>query len=341
MKHAECTHLLQVKLPNIIYPPNILLHDESLAKLSSEGKYKLGKDSTIQDCKKLHELCSNKNKQAIVSFDDSTRYRHFSVQESNINYFSKFGRVIVTADKLLRSFFCGCCTTVQRTCTHKAMCMWLMIEEGSFGNFYDSSINLNIQNDAEDTAMEDLSLIYPPHKPEIIKNMCEYLYEHKRYNKNEAHSPPPPLVTEYPQEFIPLEKECVNCKIPLGRKCLITNRGKLYTTDKVISNVSSFFRKCSGCKQCYRYQESTHGVHNFNDMIFLSIEFCEFLTNCLKEHIAIGSIVKVLAKKYGENVSEKWIFNANLHYLSLLGESHPFFLQYMWRSPANSYYGFK
>jgi hypothetical protein len=92
--------------------------------------------------------------------------------------------------------------------------------------------------------------------------------------------------------------------------------------NKVVTDVQTFFKRCTNCGVCYRYQEHDSGVHNFNDILLISIDLCHFLRDCLHEHMPIGSVVKVLERKLNRQLNSQAIINAYLHYESMC--EHPY-----------------
>ena len=85
-----------------------------------------------------------------------------------------------------------------------------------------------------------------------------------------------------------------------------------------------FIVKCNDCGMCYKYQESTDGVHNYNDNFFLGIDFCIFLRNSLQQHAPIGSIVKILEQQLHTKLNAQTIINAYLHFEALSDHRYNF-----------------
>ena len=85
-----------------------------------------------------------------------------------------------------------------------------------------------------------------------------------------------------------------------------------------------FVVKCDDGEMCYRYQESTDGVHNYNDNFLLGIDLCISLRNSLQQHVAIGSIVKILKQQLHTRLSAQTIINAYLHFKTLSDHRYNF-----------------
>ena len=56
------------------------------------------------------------------------------------------------------------------------------------------------------------------------------------------------------------------------------------TLQGLFENYKSFVNKCIRCGHFYRYQESCHGIHNYDDRLFLGIDVCLYLREHLLNH---------------------------------------------------------
>ena len=56
---------------------------------------------------------------------------------------------------------------------------------------------------------------------------------------------------------------------------------------------------------CYRYQEVDRDIHNFNGTLLIGLDVCQFLRECLQQHIPIGSIVKVLELRLNRRLNSE------------------------------------
>lgn len=121
---AECKHLQEVG-KNPVFPEAIVLSPETIEDLSPSGKYRMLTEERITECKELQCEARRKNSECIVSVTDGSRFIHLSVFDGNVNYFSKFGRVIVTADIENGTLDCRCCRR-RRLCIHKCICFWYL-----------------------------------------------------------------------------------------------------------------------------------------------------------------------------------------------------------------------
>ena len=63
------------------------------------------------------------------------------------------------------------------------------------------------------------------------------------------------------------------------------------TLQGLLENYKSFVKKCIRCGHFYRYQESCHGIHNYDDRIFLGNDVCLYLREHLLNHNSISSFV--------------------------------------------------
>ena len=244
--------------------------------------------------------------------------------DNAIHYYAKLGRVAVTADMLNGFLDCNCCSR-KRGCVHKAVCKWFFYENEMLNKFLDNNeLEISTKKDfsnALDKSEEEAksTQFYPPKKHEIIKMMCNYLLNHKKI----------PLSFQSRKinkisKLIPKETICYFCDSPLTSPQLITERGSILQIDCLTKNVTTYFKKCSNCEVCYRYQEHEYGIHNFNDISFISIKVCHLLRDCLLQHIPIGSVVKVLEMKLRCSLNSQTILNAYLHFDAMSNHSYDF-----------------
>ena len=105
---AKCKHLQEVGR-NPVFPESIILSPVAIEDLSVSGKYRMLTGERINECKELQSEVHCKNSACVVSVTDGSRFIHLSVFDGNVNYFSKFGKVIMTSDMENDMLDCHCC----------------------------------------------------------------------------------------------------------------------------------------------------------------------------------------------------------------------------------------
>ena len=154
-------------------------------------------------------------------------------------------------------------------------------------------------------------MTYPPNDPTTIKRMCGYLHEMKKIPITGMQ------LGRIETVFKPKETQCHYCSSPLGESSRITSKARILTMHTLYENVETFFKCCSSCGMCYRYQKYAGGIHNFNDNFLIAINVCTFLCESLQQHLPIGSVVKVLESHVETPLDKQTILNAYLHFESL------------------------
>ena len=288
---AECKHLQEVG-KNPVFPESVILSPETIEDLSPSGEYRMLTEERIIECKELRFEARRKNSECIVSVADGSRFIHLSVFDGNVNYFSKFGRVIVTADVENGTLDCCCCRR-RRICIHKCICLWCFRENNLIDTFREQSIEIGEDEPAEEDSptphLQSANQIYPPNDPNIVAKMCRYLHSFKRIPLYDASSKNTVTATIC-KKFIPEETLCQNCKSTLSTPVLISNKATLLTMNDVIEGVETSYKRCENCRMCHRYQEIDRKIHNFNDTFLIGFDVCRFLRQCSQEHLPIGSI---------------------------------------------------
>lgn len=127
------------------------------------------------------------------------------------------------------------------------------------------------------------------------------------------------------KKIVPKETVCYFCKEALTEPKRITNKARIVTIDTVLKDVETYFKKCTKCNVCYRYQEHEDGLHNFNDLLIVGLDLCLFLRSCLQQHLPIGSLVNVLEGRLNTSLDSQSILNAYLHFDSLSDHTYDFY----------------
>ena len=122
LRCVECRHL-QLLGNTSKYPKIVPMNENDLWDLSHNGQHKLLKIERIKEWIELKNRALDTP--AVVPFNEDGRFRHFSVYDGSVSYYSKLGRVIVTITTYMdnSTMDCRCCQR-KRSCVHKAMCLW-------------------------------------------------------------------------------------------------------------------------------------------------------------------------------------------------------------------------
>ena len=92
-----------------------------------------------------------------------------------------------------------------------------------------------------------------------------------------------------------------------------------------IEGVETYIKLCNECKNFFRYQEYSDGVHNFSDVFLLGIDVCIFLRHFVKNNVAIGSFCDAIQEIFDSRVASSKVTNAYIHFESLSQRHHEFF----------------
>nr|XP_039268649.1 uncharacterized protein LOC120343514 [Styela clava] len=296
MTGAECRHLRLVGV-DTKYPESETLNDTYLSELSIDGKYKIIKPTKIEQCLDLKKMALNNKSKLLYAIHESTRFIMFSLYNGEYHYYSKFGRIILTADIQEGNLDCRCCKR-KHSCVHKCVCMWYLVQNNLFEGFREPRIEDN--DETVNVQHQNISLkYYPPIDTQILEKMCQYLKELKRipHSANNRASK-----TIYPTTYIPVEVKCFYCDSDLQKPILISKHAKILTMTELLGDISTYYKECPKCKVCYRYQEFTDGLHNFNDIFFMSLEICYFITKSFSCSICpLGVLLTLFLRESGLN----------------------------------------
>ena len=321
---AECPHLVAAA-KCLYFPEEIELDLDLLQDLSAEGTYALFKEERIIACRDQKQKAIDANAPCIVAVDDGSRYIQCSVYDGSCNYYGKLGRVIVTID-MARGFLDYRCSKRNRSCIHKAVCLWYLRQVNRLDAFQGrmpSSVPTPTTSNSNGASNEHSSRgkqFYPPYNTSSLISMCSYLKRQKKIPLTLNKSSKP----VNPRKLFPEETQCHECQEQLSEPFLITKSAVIIGMDTVQRDIETYGKQCKKCDMYYRYQEHKHFVHNFDDHMLLSTELCLFVRSQLKQHVPIGSLVSTLEEKLGEKINHQRVLNAFLHFDALSDHSYDF-----------------
>ena len=95
-----------------------------------------------------------------------------------------------------------------------------------------------------------------------------------------------------PQNLIPLQEKYHLCNATLSNAIKVSENVIVVTFQGVFINYISYVKQYLFCGHFYRYQTCIHGIHNYNDRFFMSIDVCLFLREHIQNHSSVTSFVK-------------------------------------------------
>lgn len=311
-KSFQCEHLKRVE-SCVKSPPNVSLTNTSLEQLATGEHTKLISPNTITNVNRLLNEANSIGVPLIVKYPskEGNRYQHFSIFNDKKDYYARLGRCVVTFDSKDATLDCGCCRQ-NRSCVHKAICLWFLKETNDVPN---------VQLDAEDPCIVDV--VYPPKEARTIKAMCQYIRGNKTI--------PWPIPSAYMKvsesshmDFIPSEKLCHICNTQLSPPIQISNKAKLLTSNGLIENVTTYCKVCPTCRLPVRYQEYKESVHNYDDIFMISYELLDTLEKGLECSIALGRHTDLINRRLNTNIRPQNIINSFLHFEALCDRKYSF-----------------
>ena len=316
----ECRHVQSIAY-NKKYAVSVHLEEKPLLK-------KMFRKKTINEIKerKNKAKASRSGLVSIVEFPADARRIHFSVQdEDDTHCYSKMQRVRVTYDKSCNVWYCVCCP--RRSCIHKHISKWACLIK--YPEMFSGDDNQNgfsppdFQNEAPQ--QEDDFFTWQENMDTKLKQMVAYTKEYKRIPTNI-----PEAIIErsrcydFPTELHPIEITCYLCNTQLVEE-LVTSKGNIITKRGPLNNVKVFQKKCTSCEMVYNYQEYEDGVHNFNNVLILSLELCLHLRAMMSTSTAVNRVVESIEREFDCIVPRRQeILSAYLHFESLTDHQYKF-----------------
>ena len=191
--------------------------------------------------------------------------------------------------------------------------------KGNTSTKIDLSHDGGIQNEDEINSSETTSekTPYPPYSEESLDKMMIYWLACKQV--------PFPIPNDYlicnkdlfPKVFYPNEVICQDCENLLSGPYKITSSARILTMQGYIDGIETFFRRCIDCNNFYRYQEYSDGVHNFDDILLLSLDVCCFLRSSQSNHLAVGTFCSIIENIWHFKVDGQAVLNAYMHFEAL------------------------
>jgi len=131
-------------------------------------------------------------------------------------------------------------------------------------------------------------------------------------------------VENAPKHFIPLETSCFHCGSTLSNPSLSSRHAKIVTLHGIYNGYSSFVKTCYKCNVFYRYQESVDGLHNFDDILFLSLGICLYIREHVQQNNSINSFVEAFIGLHEYKLNPQHVSPAYFLFEVLATQHHNF-----------------
>ncbi|XP_076843552.1 uncharacterized protein LOC143488617 isoform X3 [Brachyhypopomus gauderio] len=217
------------------------------------------------------------------------------------------------------------CVKAKMSCPHKYVAKWLLFQTKkhlfrsvrSTEPLEDWTIT-DVHNEEEcSDNVEDY--IYPP-KGKHLERIVRYIFQEKKVPVDLPADVKKPITDAPHHSLIPVEEFCTECKeqVPLSDPILVTSKAKIITLTNVFEGISTFCKCCYRCGMVYRYQEWSHGLHNYNDHIILDLHLCLYLRASLQTHNAAGRVFEAMELTSGVKLPpHNKLLHAYLHFEAL------------------------
>ena len=144
-----------------------------------------------------------------------------------------------------------------------------------------------------------------------------------------------------PRNLIPLQEKSHFCNATLSNPIKVSENVVVVTFQGVFKDYVSYVKQCLICGHFYRYQTCIHGIHNYDDSFFMSIDVYLFLREHIQNQSSVNSFVKSYNTLFNCNLVHQSVLNGYL-LLDVLCEKEREFYCYVLRfSSFGVDYGFK
>lgn len=234
----QCIHLKSVCYSSRALESDTILLEEVL---SSMVETKWMSSNTRKLClerqAEAESIKSPLSKVIEFEFDQDDSKIHVSVLETQISYYARLGRVMVTYDKKRNTWHCPC-AKARRSCPHKAIAKWHLNQTHSClfqkVRSTDTDVATTHLTDTGSAVLEDHDQ-YPP-EGKNLASLVQYLLTSK---KIPAKLPKDicSMTTNFPKHLVPLDTTCHHCDVPLLDPMLISQKAKIVTVSGTIEGM--------------------------------------------------------------------------------------------------------
>eukprot|EP00794_Sanderia_malayensis_P002052 gene2052-2328_t len=187
------------------------------------------------------------------------------------------------------------CGARKYICLHKALCWWYLYQVGKIKNLGDQQTeDIAALDDPEvDISFENITnnsfAIYPLDSQTALLRMIEYMQNTKKLPNTEPQKYVKISSDIVHTAFIPSEIMCHQCYEPLSPPHRITYQAKDYS----------------------------NGIHNYNDIFLIGLHVCQYMRECLKNHVAVGTVCKIFSGTLQVHWDQATVVNAYAHFEAL------------------------
>ena len=167
-------------------------------------------------------------------------------------------------------------------------------------------------------------LVYPPQDSSTLYKMCNYLITKKQIPVDIPYTLTSISIDSILKAFIPIENRCYECEQRLKGPLLLSKNAKVLTMNGVLHGRATFIMICPACRVCYRYQEFTDGVHNFDVKFLISLDMCIFIRENVKNHVAVGTVCDILQEYLHIKLKQQIVFKSYMHFVTLTEHTYDF-----------------
>ena len=222
---------------------------------------------------------------------------YLSVYTGKTESYCRLERVIILVNSKKDRMTCGCqWHQLRKGCVHKNLAKWYL------NQYHSSRITTKVESEKIDLMSDvyDFDKLLETNNLSIdvdvesVKCMVNYIFMRRKV---------PVHIDDYilnidnseTKEITPTEVECPECSGDL-QTCkveLVTSNGIIVSHKYVIKDIKVYRMQCK-CGLIIRHQDYTSNLWNFNDFLFLTVDFCIWLRNNLQYGVAVGTTIQVL-----------------------------------------------
>ncbi|XP_076037419.1 uncharacterized protein LOC143022898 isoform X2 [Oratosquilla oratoria] len=310
-----CEHLQSV--PFAVPGVNCELNLDSLQRMVCAGFLHAGR---LDEFTARLENAKSESIQLLVKIPHdahaSERYQFYSIFTDCTSWWCKSERNIVSFDTKTSSMACRC---RQKGCDHRDIVKWWLFQEG-----YEGPVKNLEYSDGEDNKTDEVnSSSYPP-TGQQLNNMVNYIQTEKTIPLDACRNGFD--VKDVPTHLIPPENTCHFCSSPLSDIKIVCRRAKIvHNSCKPLTGFETYYKECLNCHTPYRYQESCHGLFNYDDRLLVTHAFLMEIRAAMVHHTAISRTVKALCYRLDINLNLQDVENAYFAFESLQRHDYGFY----------------
>ena len=114
--------------------------------------------------------------------------------------------------------------------------------------------------------------LYPPRDEKALIIMMNYIRYHQSYKKQNLKEHNTFNKKHVPTNLVPIIENCHICHLALSKPIKVSENVKIVTFQGIYKDYNSYVKQGKLCKHYHRYQTTIHGIHNFDDKLFLGID---------------------------------------------------------------------